>query len=105
MVQNKMHWAVHRHTAAVLIFNAIKYLHIRSYYILLNLFSCSFCLRGIIPSRHHYHPPTNRFGGNNAAQLPPERKISGQGGVAKSSKQMIERPLNTAKTAVTALVS
>ena len=79
MVQNKMHWAVHRHTAAVLIFNAIKYLHIRNYYNLLNLFSCSFCLRGIIPSRHHYHPLTNRFGGNTDAQLPPKRKISGHG--------------------------
>ena len=93
MVQNKMHWAVHRHTAAVLIFNAIKYLHIRNYYNLLNLFSCSFCLRGIIPSRHHYHPLTNRFGGNTDAQLPPKRKISGHGWEGeKSSKQMIERP-------------
>ena len=85
MVQNKMHWAVHRHTAAVLIFNAIKYLHIRNYYILLNLFSCSFCLRGIIPSRHHYHPLTNRFGGNTDAQLPPKRKILGHGGEGAKS--------------------
>ena len=46
----------------------------------------SFRPGSILPCEHHDHPLTNRLGGNNAAQLPPERKISGQGGGCKNIK-------------------